>query len=94
MPHVRMLMHAHLHVSMYMYLLQSTGTATGWLKVWSLGFGIQSSEFIQNFTKVKRDRGFLDVGFSLCTVPTFCHSLVISDRSSETQERGSELQGE
>ena len=28
---------------------------------------------------MKRDREFLDVGFSLCIAPTFCCSLVISD---------------
>ena len=32
-------------------------------RVWSLGI-------VQNFTEVKQDGGFLDVGFSSCTVPT------------------------
>ena len=49
-------------------------------------FGIRSSGFVWNFTKVKQDGGFLDVGFSLCTAPTFCRSLVISDGGLGIQE--------
>ena len=45
----------------------------------SLEFGVRGSELTWNFTEVKQDGGFLDIGFSSCTVPTFCHSLVISD---------------
>ena len=40
---------------------------------------LRSLEFTQYFTEVKRDGVFLDIGFSSCTAPTFCHSLVISD---------------
>ena len=71
--------------------------------VWSFisEFGVQCLEFrvwssgiVTNFTEVKRDRGFLDIGFSSCTVPTFCHSLVISDGGSGIRKRGSELREE
>ena len=77
-------------------LLQSTGTATGWLEVRNSEFGFQGSEFVQNFTEVKRDGGFLDIGFSSCTAPTFCRSLVILEvQDSEArfgiqEERGRE----
>ena len=43
-------------------------------------FRVRSLGLVRNFTKVKRDGGFLDIGFSLCTAPTFCRSLYISDR--------------
>ena len=42
-------------------------------------FGVWNSEFTRYFTEVKWDGVFLDIGFSSCTVPTFCHSLVILD---------------
>ena len=42
-------------------------------------FRVQSLGLIQNFTEVKQDGGFLDIGFSSCTAPTFCHGLGISD---------------
>ena len=57
-------------------------------------FGVRDSGFARNFTKVKRGGGFLDVGFSSCTAPTFCRSLVISDGGSRIRKRGSELREE
>ena len=59
--------------------------------VWDSGFGIRGS--YGDFTEVKRDGGFLDVGFSSCTAPTFCRSLDISDGGSEFGGRGSGLRG-
>ena len=45
-------------------------------------FGVWSLGLVRNFTEVKQDGGFQDVGFSLCTVPTFCQCLGISDIGS------------
>ena len=52
-----------------------------------LEFGVQSLGSIQNFTKVKRDGVFLDIGFSSCAAPTFCRSLGISDIGSGSGAR-------
>ena len=48
-------------------MLQSTGTATRWLRVQDSEFGV-STELHQSEVRWS----VLDVGFSLCTAPTFC----------------------
>ena len=45
-------------------------------------FRIRSLGLVWNFTEVKQDGVFLDVGFSLCTVPTYCWCPGISDIGS------------
>jgi hypothetical protein len=55
-------------------------------------FGVRGSGVGRSFTEVKRDGGFLDVGFSSCTAPTFCRSLDISDGGSGFRGRGSEYE--